>query len=484
MGSVNLSTTHTAAGTYSSDSWSFTGAANYNNIGSTTITDTINKATPTVTVTVGSYTYSGSAQGPNSFTTSPAGDTGTPTWSYVGVSGTTYGPSATPPTLAGSYTAQVTALTSDANFNSSSSSATAFTIGKANATFTVTPYTVTYDGSAHTASVSAITGVNGETGATVGSVNLSTTHTAAGTYSSDSWSFTGAANYNNIGSTTITDTINQATLTFDLTSSEYPAAGYKDNLTFTADSFPADASGTVQFQTNGVNLGSAVTLSGSSAVSDAAAGLPRATTNVVAAVYSGDNNYLSLTNTLTQTVTNHPPVAAAFSVNRTAGLSLQVALTNLAAHWSDADGDTINLVGVGQQSTNHTYLQDVSWSGTIITNTANFNHFFIYYTNSPNLNDQFTYTISDNYGGTNTGTVSVIVNAGALFGQSNPQTTAIPGGIQMTFYGIPGDTYVVQRELTLDDNWINLSTNTPVTGPITITDTNNPSAYYRLLWQP
>jgi large repetitive protein len=43
-------TTHTTAGTYANDSWSFTGTANYNNIGSTAITDTINPAAaPTVT---------------------------------------------------------------------------------------------------------------------------------------------------------------------------------------------------------------------------------------------------------------------------------------------------------------------------------------------------------------------------------------------------------------------------------------------------
>ena len=54
--------------------------------------------------------------------------------------------------------------------------------------------------------------MNGETGATVGTVDVSnTTHTNAGTYSSDSWSFTGTANYNDIGATTITDTINKAT---------------------------------------------------------------------------------------------------------------------------------------------------------------------------------------------------------------------------------------------------------------------------------
>jgi hypothetical protein len=111
VGSVTLNTTHTNAGTYSSDTWSFTGAANYNNIASTTITDTINKA---------------------------------------------------------------------------------------DATVVVTPYNVTYNGLPHTATITSITGVNGETGATVGSVNVSgTTHTLPGTYNGDPWSFTGTANYNN-----------------------------------------------------------------------------------------------------------------------------------------------------------------------------------------------------------------------------------------------------------------------------------------------
>ena len=51
-----------------------------------------------------------------------------------------------------------------------------------------------------------ITGVNGETGATVGTVDVSdTTHTNAGTYAADPWIFTGTANYNDIGNTTITD---------------------------------------------------------------------------------------------------------------------------------------------------------------------------------------------------------------------------------------------------------------------------------------
>jgi hypothetical protein len=78
----------------------------------------------------------------------------------------------------------------------------------------VTPYTVTYDTGAHTAAITSITGVNGETGATVGTVDVShTSHTTAGNYNADYWTFTGALNYSNIAVTTITDTINKATIT-------------------------------------------------------------------------------------------------------------------------------------------------------------------------------------------------------------------------------------------------------------------------------
>src|SRR5439155_493772 len=96
-----------------------------------------------------------------------------------------------------------------------------YTINKANATVVVTPYTcpsTTYTGLPHTATITSITGVNGETGATVGTVDVSnTTHTAVGTYSSDTWSFTGTANYNNIAATTITDCIAKANATWTTT---------------------------------------------------------------------------------------------------------------------------------------------------------------------------------------------------------------------------------------------------------------------------
>jgi hypothetical protein len=82
------------------------------------------------------------------------------------------------------------------------------TVAKANATVVVTPYSGIYDGTAHTASYT-ITGVGADTSAAGTSIAL-TSHTNAGTYSSDTWSFSGGQNYNDIAATTITDVIGRA----------------------------------------------------------------------------------------------------------------------------------------------------------------------------------------------------------------------------------------------------------------------------------
>src|SRR5947207_6979783 len=108
-----------------------------------------------------------------------------------------------------------------ANYNDIGNTTITDTIGKANATVVVTPYTsltTTYDGHSHTVTVTSITGVNSETGVTVGTVDVShTNHTDAGTYAMDYWFFTGTANYNNIGNTTITDSIGKANATVVVT---------------------------------------------------------------------------------------------------------------------------------------------------------------------------------------------------------------------------------------------------------------------------
>jgi hypothetical protein len=89
-------------------------------------TITVTAANPTVTVTpIGTYTYSGSPQGPIAATTTGTGSSFT--FSYAGTGNTTYGPSATLPTNAGTYTATAT-IAANGNFAQASSSATAFSI--------------------------------------------------------------------------------------------------------------------------------------------------------------------------------------------------------------------------------------------------------------------------------------------------------------------------------------------------------------------
>jgi hypothetical protein len=195
-------TTHTDAGTYNLDAWGFSGNSNYNSANGT-VNNKINKAisTTTVTITGAPFTYTGSAITPASVTVTGAGMTTL-----------TPAPVYTANTNAGTANASYT-YPGDANHEGSSDNED-FTIGKANALISVTPYDIPYDGIAHTATGSA-KGVKGEA---LQGLSVIGTHTDAGTYS-DSWSFTDVTgNYNDIASTTITDKISKKTITVTPTS--------------------------------------------------------------------------------------------------------------------------------------------------------------------------------------------------------------------------------------------------------------------------
>ena len=264
----------------------------------TNLTANIGQATPTIVVTPYSVTYDGAAHtAAVTSITGVNGETGG-TVGTVDVSSTTH-------TDAGTYASDSWSFTGTANYNDIAATTISDTIAKADATVVVTPYSVTYDGSAHTATVTSITGVNNETGATVGTVDVSsTTHTDAGTYATDSWSFTGAANYNDIAATTISDAITQADSATALVSSANPSQP-GSSVTFTATVTPvAPASttptGTVQFYTNGVAIGAPVALTAGVATLTTA-DLPAGTSTVLAA-YLGDDNFLASNESLAQVV--------------------------------------------------------------------------------------------------------------------------------------------------------------------------------------
>src|SRR5205814_7858943 len=117
------------------------------------------------------------------------------------LSGTTH-------TAAGTYASDAWTFTDVTGNYNNASGTVSDSIVHADVPILVTPYSVTYNAAAHTATGTA-TGVGGD-GALAGLNLTGTTHTAAGTYASDGWIFTDVTgNYNN-ASGTVSDSIAKA----------------------------------------------------------------------------------------------------------------------------------------------------------------------------------------------------------------------------------------------------------------------------------
>jgi hypothetical protein len=196
-----------------------------------------------VTRLAGSNTPSGtvswSTDGSGSLVTSPCSLTGADGTAACSVSYT--------PTAVGSGTHTLTATyAGDANFSGSSGDQ-AVTVTKAEALIEITPYDVTYDGEAHTASGTA-TGVESPSPADLsGLLNLSgTTHTDAGDYTADAWTFAGDANYNS-ASGSVNDKIAKAEALIAITAYDLTYDGEAHTASGTATGVespsPADLSG-------------------------------------------------------------------------------------------------------------------------------------------------------------------------------------------------------------------------------------------------
>ena len=259
-----------------------------------------------------------------------------------------------------------------------------------------------------------------------------------------------------------------STIAFNLISSA-PTNGYRAGVFFTATNFPVDAASNVVFSANGVPFSTNDVVNGGAA-SLALTNLPRGATNIILAIYSGGiaPPYPRATNTLTQTVTNHPPVAADATYYRAKGLSLKIDLANLFTNVTDADGDSIALQSVGS-GTN---------GATITTNSVK----ILYAPGTgagSNFNDSFTYTAKDGFGGN--ATANILVN---VYSAAGLAVMGLPsnGAVNIQFFGIPTFSYVVETTTNLGAAWWPLSTNTAGSdGSWQFTDPNatNNQQYYR-----
>ena len=262
-------------------------------------------------------------------------------------------------------------------------------------------------------------------------------------------------------------TVIQASTFVGASSTKNPS-GYKDTVAYIA-TLPADAAGSVVFSST-IGAFSTNTVSSGSASSLSITNLPRGT-NVITVAYLGDVNYVGSTNTLDQIVTNHPPVVNAASYTRNAVIQqLKIAVTNLLSNASDVDGDTLTLASVSATTNTATLVVSGGW---------------VMYYNTNAVADEFTYTVSDGFGGTNSATVTLTLDSTPVFGQSTLASTT-GGTATLNFAGIPTCSYSVLRSTNLTSWTAIWLTNAPASGVFQYIDNPapQPSAYYRLQYNP
>ena len=389
---------------------------------------------------------------------------------------------ATIPYSASAYTITY-AYAGDANLNAAvNNTGTALTVNQAALGITANNQSKTY-GTTLTlgAGQTAFTSSGLKNSETIGSVTLSASGgtnstAAAGSYTLTPSAATGgtftAGNYT-VTYTNGTLTVNKAATSVTVLSSKNPA-GFKDSVSFAATNLSADATGSILFLTNSAPF-STNSLSGGGAGSTATILLPRGT-NTITVQYIGDSNYLGSTNILTggQVVTNHPPVAGNATYTRTVN-SLKIFTSNLLTNYvTDPDGNTLTVSSTG-----------ISTNGITLQNGPG----FFGYINANSVNDRFSYTVTDGFGGS--ATAFIYINFNPFVAAQNATVVTSNNVARLAFCGIPGYRYGIERSTNLVGWTLILITNAPGNGAFLYTDnfsdlgSNAPaSAFYRLLWNP
>lgn len=282
-------------------------------------------------------------------------------------------------------------------------------------------------------------------------------------------SYGGDTNYAGSLSATRTVTVNPSSSATALVSSLNPSLPGQ-TVTFTATvSAVSPGAGTptnaVQFLTNGV-AASLISLN-TNAQAAFSTGLLHHGTNLIAAAYVSDGNFLASTNSLSQVV-NTPPLANPLNLGAVTGLPATLKIIS-GTNVTDADGDSLAVKSVSAPAHG-----TVSTDGTNATYTA---------TNNFVGPDSFHYVISDSYGGlaTNTVTVSVIASGNSLNQLSANWSNR---NLVLTFLGIPWNSYALDQTLNLSPAvWWPIATNlAPASGWLQFTNlpTTGTNSFWRI----
>ncbi|MBN8459840.1 MAG: cadherin-like beta sandwich domain-containing protein [Verrucomicrobia bacterium] len=173
----------------------------------------------------------------------------------------------------------------------------------------------------------------------------------------------------------------------------------------------------------------------------------------------------------------HAPAFAGYAASTPWQTPATIALRKILTKASDPDGGAISITSAGPVSAN---------GGAVVLLADS-----VRYTPPDGFSgtDTFTIVLTDEGGASVTGTVTVQVgsapNVGTPGANANPPKLAtLPGGkMGLSFQGIPGRSYIIQRSIGGLDDWQTLATVTAdATGKISFTDENPPpgSAFYRL----
>ena len=293
-----------------------TDTADYNTV-SSTVSVTVNKASPSVTTwpTASAITY-----GQTLAASTLSGGSATPAGTFAFT---------TPLTApnAGTAVQSVTYTPTDTADYNSASSTVSVTVNKAAPSVTTWPVAsaITYG---QTLAASTLSGGSATPAGTFAFTTPSTAPNAGTAVQSVTYTPTDTADYNT-ASSTASVTVNPASSATALVSSQNPSL-QGPNVTFTATATPvAPASttptGNVQFYTNGVAMGSSVALTDGVA-SLSTADLPPGT-NTVLAAYLGDSNFLGSSNSLAQVVPVVPGTPSTIGIQNNADGTVTVTFT-------------------------------------------------------------------------------------------------------------------------------------------------------------
>jgi hypothetical protein len=334
-------TAHTGAGDYPSDPWTFTDSTGNYNSTSGTVHDSIGQAALSVTANDNSKNFNNAAySGGNGVVYSGfvGGETSVVLGGSLSYTGSSQGA-----VNAGSYAITPTGLSSG-NYAITYHSGT-LTVNPIDPTIVVTPYSVTYNGAAHTAAVTTATGSFGEDFSAAGNFTLTaTTHTAAGDYASDAWSFTSPSGNYNSKSGTVHDAIAKASLTVTADNKSKLEGAVDPALTYTHGSLQGS-------DTNAVFSGALSRASGESVTTYA----------INQNTLSAGGNY-SISYTAGTFTINPDPSASTFTVaTSTSGSNVTGSIPTATATTSATDGGNLTLtIPAGTTVTGPS-----GWDGTV-----------------------------------------------------------------------------------------------------------------------